>query len=108
MFIDFHNALSDLKYKNWKSCFISAIPSIYWLKNYNWKENLMSDIISGLTVAIMHIPQGMAYALLGNVPPVIGIYMAFFPVLMYFFFGTSKHVSMGKKKFVLNFNNTIK
>ncbi|XP_061941531.1 solute carrier family 26 member 6 isoform X2 [Apis cerana] len=55
----------------------------------------MSDIISGLTVAIMHIPQGMAYALLGNVPPVVGIYMAFFPVLIYFFFGTSKHVSMG-------------
>ncbi|OAD59199.1 Prestin [Eufriesea mexicana] len=55
----------------------------------------MSDIISGLTVAIMHIPQGMAYALLGNVPPVVGIYMAFFPVLVYFFFGTSRHVSMG-------------
>lgn len=61
----------------------------------------MPDIISGLTVAIMHIPQGMAYALLGNVPPVVGIYMAFFPVLVYFFFGTSRHVSMGKKKCIL-------
>ena len=39
---------------------------------------------------------GMAYALLGNLPPIIGIYMAFFPVIIYSFMGTSRHVSMGK------------
>lgn len=65
------------------------------MKKYKWKESIGPDMISGVTVAIMHIPQGMAYALLGNLPPVVGIYMAFFPVLAYFFFGTSKHVSMG-------------
>ncbi|CAK9795466.1 Slc26a5 [Anthophora plagiata] len=91
----FHDAVSHLKHKKWRSCFMSTIPSIHWLKEYDWKDSIISDIISGLTVAIMHIPQGMAYALLGNVPPVVGIYMAFFPVLVYFFFGTSKHVSMG-------------
>ncbi|XP_029040905.1 sulfate transporter isoform X1 [Osmia bicornis bicornis] len=91
----FQNAISNIKSTNWKSYFMSAIPIISWLKKYRWKENIISDIISGLTVAIMHIPQGMAYALLGNVPPVVGIYMAFFPVLVYFFFGTSRHVSMG-------------
>ncbi|KAI4502188.1 hypothetical protein M0802_002870 [Mischocyttarus mexicanus] len=84
-----------IKSKNWKSCVSSTIPAVTWLKRYRWSEDLVYDIISGLTVAIMHIPQGMAYALLGNVPPVVGIYMAFFPVLTYFFFGTSKHVSMG-------------
>ncbi|XP_076547004.1 prestin isoform X2 [Osmia lignaria lignaria] len=91
----FQNAINNIKSTNWKSYFMSAIPTISWLKKYRWKENIISDIISGLTVAIMHIPQGMAYALLGNVPPVVGIYMAFFPVLVYFFFGTSRHVSMG-------------
>ncbi|XP_050594696.1 prestin-like isoform X2 [Bombus affinis] len=94
-FVCFQDAICDLKHRNWRSCFTSAIPSIHWLRHYNWKESIMPDIISGLTVAIMHIPQGMAYALLGNVPPVVGIYMAFFPVLVYFFFGTSRHVSMG-------------
>ena len=41
---------------------------------------------------------GMAYALLGNLPPVVGIYMAFFPVIIYAILGTSRHVSMGKSK----------
>ncbi|KAG7303244.1 hypothetical protein JYU34_011711 [Plutella xylostella] len=43
----------------------------------------------------MHIPQGMAYALLAEVPPIVGLYMAFFPTLIYVLFGTSPHISMG-------------
>ncbi|XP_070157196.1 prestin isoform X2 [Polyergus mexicanus] len=72
-----------------------SIPLIDWLSSYDWKNNILGDIIAGITVAVMHIPQGMAYAILGNVPPIVGIYMAFFPVLVYFFLGTSRHNSMG-------------
>ncbi|XP_076650373.1 prestin isoform X1 [Halictus rubicundus] len=89
------DTINAFKSKNWKKCVISMIPAISWLRTYQWKDSITSDIISGLTVAIMHIPQGMAYALLANVPAIVGIYMAFFPVLVYFFFGTSRHVSMG-------------
>lgn len=73
----------------------SILPVVKWLPKYRWKEDVLSDLIAGFTVAVMHIPQGMAYALLASVPPIVGIYMAFFPVLVYFLMGTSRHVSMG-------------
>ncbi|XP_033744997.1 LOW QUALITY PROTEIN: prestin-like [Pecten maximus] len=65
------------------------------LKEYNVKKDLSGDIVSGLTVGIMHIPQGMAYGMLTGLPPVYGLYASFFPTLVYFFLGTSRHVSMG-------------
>ena len=46
-------------------------------------------------MAVMQVPQGLAYAILANVPPIIGIYTAFFPVFIYACLGTSKHLSMG-------------
>uniref|UniRef100_A0A8C3HXW0 Solute carrier family 26 member 10 n=1 Tax=Chrysemys picta bellii TaxID=8478 RepID=A0A8C3HXW0_CHRPI len=49
----------------------------------------------GLTVGIVHIPQGMAFALLASVAPVYGLYTSFFPVILYMLFGTGRHVSTG-------------
>ncbi|XP_011300138.1 solute carrier family 26 member 10 isoform X2 [Fopius arisanus] len=80
---------------NLKSNLEKTIPMISWLSTYEWRENILGDVAAGFTVAVMHIPQGMAYAMLGNVPPIVGIYMAFFPVLVYMIFGTSRHNSMG-------------
>lgn len=71
------------------------LPFLEWLPKYDLKNNTVNDLIGGVTVGIMQIPQGMAYALLANLPPVVGLYVSFFSVLVYFFLGTSRHLSLG-------------
>ncbi|XP_011498116.1 PREDICTED: solute carrier family 26 member 10-like [Ceratosolen solmsi marchali] len=88
-------AKKSIESLNFETCIQNVIPASYWLRKYKWKNDFIYDVMSGITVAIMHIPQGMAYAFLANLSPVVGIYMAFFPVLIYVIFGTSRHVSMG-------------
>uniref|UniRef100_A0A1I7SGV5 Sulfate_transp domain-containing protein n=1 Tax=Bursaphelenchus xylophilus TaxID=6326 RepID=A0A1I7SGV5_BURXY len=73
----------------------SLLPILEWLPAYRWKEDFMSDLIAGVTVGIMVVPQGMAYASLANVPPVVGLYANFIAIFIYMFFGTSRHISVG-------------
>uniref|UniRef100_A0A0K0D500 Sulfate_transp domain-containing protein n=1 Tax=Angiostrongylus cantonensis TaxID=6313 RepID=A0A0K0D500_ANGCA len=81
--------------KLFKLSLISFIPIVQWLPHYNWKENLLPDVIGGLTVGVMHVPQGIAYALLAKQEAVIGLYTSMFPSLIYMVFGTSRHNSIG-------------
>ncbi|OCT95763.1 hypothetical protein XELAEV_18013450mg [Xenopus laevis] len=71
------------------------VPILSWLPKYKLKKWLLGDLIAGLTVGIVHIPQGMAFALLTSVAPVHGLYTSFFPVVLYMLLGTGHHVSTG-------------
>ncbi|XP_046730300.1 pendrin-like isoform X1 [Silurus meridionalis] len=70
-------------------------PILDWLLKYPVKLWLPSDIISGASTGLVCCLQGLAYALLVSVAPVYGLYAAFFPILTYFFLGTSRHISVG-------------
>ena len=81
--------------KSVASFFFRLFPFIQIMRNYSWKKDLIRDLTAGATVAFLHVPQAMAYGQLASLRPIHGLYVAFFPSIFYFFFGTSRHMSVG-------------
>lgn len=70
------------------------IPILAWLPTYN-KQYLSTDILAGITVGVMVIPQGMAYGMLAGLPPIYGLYATLIPMLVYALMGTSRQLVVG-------------
>jgi sulfate permease, SulP family len=71
----------------------TAMP-LEWLIRYE-KADLPSDILAGLTVAVMLVPQGMAYAMLAGLSPVVGLYASVLPLIAYALLGSSRQLAVG-------------
>ncbi|WP_263786000.1 SulP family inorganic anion transporter [Salinibacter grassmerensis] len=71
-----------------------TLPLFQWLPDYT-TEALRGDATAGLTVGVMLIPQGMAYAVIAGVPPIYGLYAGLVPLLVYPLIGSSRHLALG-------------
>lgn len=71
-----------------------AIPALNWITQYR-RSDLGLDLTAGLTVAVILVPQAMAYAMLAGLPPVVGLYASMLPLALYAVFGTSRQLAVG-------------
>ncbi|RNA41964.1 solute carrier family 26 member 10-like [Brachionus plicatilis] len=78
-----------------KTYFFDRFPFFKWIRKYNFKNNFFKDLIAGLTIGIVHIPQGLAYSLMAGLPAINGLYVSFINVILYVLLGTSRHLSTG-------------
>ncbi|TID17036.1 SulP family sulfate permease [Venturia nashicola] len=74
--------------------FYSLFPFTHWITRYNLQW-FYGDLVAGLTVGAVVVPQSMAYAKLANLPVEFGLYSSFMGVLIYWFFATSKDITIG-------------
>ncbi|KAI3796123.1 hypothetical protein L1987_38787 [Smallanthus sonchifolius] len=80
--------------QKWLLGFQYIFPILQWGPHYNL--NLFkSDVVSGLTIASLAIPQGISYAKLANLPPILGLYSSFVPPLVYAVLGSSRDLAVG-------------
>ncbi|MEX0889963.1 MAG: SulP family inorganic anion transporter, partial [Balneolaceae bacterium] len=70
------------------------LPLLKTLRYYT-RDDFRNDLNAGLTVTVMLVPQGMAYAVLAGLPPVYGLYASIVPLLVYALFGTSRQLAVG-------------
>jgi len=70
------------------------LPFLSWIKGYG-KSQIKGDLSAGVTVGVMLIPQGMAYAMIAGLPPIHGLYASTIPLIIYGLLGTSRQLAVG-------------
>ncbi|KAK7345848.1 hypothetical protein VNO77_16460 [Canavalia gladiata] len=85
------------KERGWKRLVLGVqyfFPIFEWAPQYTF-QFLKSDVIAGITIASLAIPQGISYAKLANLPPILGLYSSFIPPLIYAMMGSSRDLAVG-------------
>ncbi|KAJ3496690.1 hypothetical protein NLG97_g2475 [Lecanicillium saksenae] len=72
----------------------SLFPSLFWIQRYNARW-LLGDVVAGITIGLVVVPQAMAYAVLAGLTPAYGLYTSFTGAILYWVFGTSKDIVIG-------------
>jgi SulP family sulfate permease len=70
------------------------VPMVTWMRDYS-RSLLRADLLAGITVGVVLIPQGVAYAMLAELPPIYGLYASIVPLPIYAAMATSRHMSIG-------------
>lgn len=65
-----------------------------WVRDYR-REQLRADFVAGISTFVLIVPQGLGYAMLAGLPPIVGLYASLGPVLAYALLGTSRQLSVG-------------
>ena len=76
-----------------------GLPVVSWARAYfpggQWRRAALADILSGVTVGAMSIPQNLGYAAIAGVSPIFGLYSGMLPAVLYFLLGSSPHLIVG-------------
>ncbi|MGB5518239.1 MAG: SulP family inorganic anion transporter, partial [Gammaproteobacteria bacterium] len=71
------------------------LPFLSWIGKCKDSSVLTADIVAGITVALVLVPQSMAYAQLAGLPPYYGLYASFLPGIVAALFGSSRQLATG-------------
>ena len=88
-----------LSFTGYRFIMSNGSSEIWWLVRYPdnpYPVTELTDVSpSGITIGAVVVPQGMAYAILAKLAPQFGLYSSFMGVLIYWFFATSKDITIG-------------
>ncbi|KAK7273101.1 hypothetical protein RIF29_14147 [Crotalaria pallida] len=87
--------MSKLRRMTWLEWIEFFFPCARWIRTYKWKEYFQVDLMAGITVGVMLVPQSMSYAKLAGLRPIYGIYSGFVPLFVYAIFGSSRQLAVG-------------
>jgi sulfate permease, SulP family len=73
---------------------LKYFPILQWIR-LTTRQDLLADLTAGAIITVLLVPQGLAYAMIAGLPPVVGLYASILPAVLYAFFGTSRDLSVG-------------